>query len=85
MHEATQLILAILGFALLWTTTVVGVVVWLESKFRRLEKLFYKELYTHTEEDDSKFENHGRRIQRLEIKSFGFTHAGIDQGPPPPV
>ncbi len=51
--------------------TVAG---WLEFRFRSLEKLIYREMHHHTEDDDKRFEDHALRIQRLEIKNFGVTH-----------
>ena len=48
--------------------------IWLESRFRSVEKSFYKALQDHKTEDQTKFDNHGRRIQRAEIKIFGFGH-----------
>lgn len=50
-----------------------GSMLWLESRFRSMEKLIYREMEKHRQDDDTKFSNHGTRIQRLELKEFGFT------------
>ena len=46
---------------------------WLSAQFRRLEKTFYAEMDKHRREGNVQFDDHGKRIQRLEIKNFGFT------------
>ena len=46
---------------------------WLESRFRRLERLIYIEMDKHRREDDEKFDRLGVKVQRLELKEFGFT------------
>ena len=52
---------------------------WLSAQFRRLERLIYIEMDKHRRDDDVQFDDHGRRIQRLELKSFGFTNSGTQQ------
>lgn len=81
MHEITQLVLAIATFAILWTATIVGLVVWLEARFNKVERTIYRELNKHSTEDNERFQNQGTRIQRLEHNAFGFTHSGINQRP----
>ena len=46
---------------------------WLESRFRKLERLIYVEMDKHRREDDEKFDRLGVKVQRLELKEFGFT------------
>lgn len=73
MTETTTLIIAILGALILWTSSVVSLVLWLTNKFRGLERLFYSKMDEHRRDDDRQFTKHNIRIQRLEIKNFGFT------------
>lgn len=79
MNEVAQLVLAIIGSIIVWTTSIVGGVIWLTGKFRALEKIIYREMDKHRKEDDVHFYAHGTRLQRLEIKAFGFT--GGNGGP----
>lgn len=46
---------------------------WIESRFRRVEKIIYEEIERHRKSTDSTNADHARRIQRLELKEFGFT------------
>lgn len=46
---------------------------WLQTQFRRLEKNFYAELERHRIKNDGTFQDHRDRIQKLELKNFGFT------------
>lgn len=76
MTEANiQLIIAIASFAILWTTSAVLVVVWLESRFRRVESTIYREMAKHIAEDEDRFGDYGLRVQKLELKNFGFTQS----------
>lgn len=50
-------------------------VLWLESRFRRLEKTLYREMDKHRREDDAQFKDHSTRIQRVELQTFGFTRS----------
>lgn len=68
-----ELIVAIIGLVITWTGSVIALVVWLTGKFRYLEKAIYREMDKHRREDDHQFNAHTTRIQRLEIKAFGFT------------
>lgn len=47
---------------------------WLSSRLNAIERLVYKEMDKHSRDDNARFDEHGRRIQRLELKEFGFTH-----------
>lgn len=65
----TELVLAAIGFLFTWTCTVVTMMIWLSGKFRGLEIAIYKEAAkSHSEIDRLK-----SRVQRLEIKIFGYT------------
>lgn len=76
MSEPVTLIIAIFGAIITWTTTVVAMVLWLNGKFQYLEKTIYREMEKHRREDDAQFRAIGTRIQRMELKVFGFTHVG---------
>lgn len=73
MHDTSMLILAIVGSVLTWTGSIIALVIWLTTKFRDLEKLVYREGDKHRREDAVQFKLHGTKIQRLELKAFGFT------------
>lgn len=73
MYDTSMLILAIVGSVLTWTGSIIALVIWLTGKFRELEKLVYREGDKHRREDDIRFRLHGTKIQRLELKAFGFT------------
>jgi hypothetical protein len=72
LYDTANLILAVIGFAILWTTSIVSMTLWLSSKFRSLERMIYIEMDKHRREDDDKFQKHGDRIIRLELKNYGF-------------
>lgn len=72
-QEGITIVLSILGAIVTWTGTVVALVLWLTGKFRDLEKSFYREMDLHRREDNTLFSDHGNRLQRLELKEFGFT------------
>lgn len=73
MNDTAMLALAIIGAVITWTTSIVLLVLWLTNKFRSLEKALYREMDKHRREDDVQFNGHSRKLQRLEIKVFGFT------------
>lgn len=50
--DALNLAATIIGAVFTWTASVVVVVIWLNSKFRALEKLIYREMHEHRREDD---------------------------------
>jgi len=67
-----------------WNTlTIMGTIaatasgggIWLTSQFRRIEKTIYREMDKHRREDDARFHDQGVRLQRVELKAFGFTKA----------
>lgn len=80
MTETVTLIILVLGAIVTWTTSVILLVLWLTGKFRGLEKALYREMDKHRREDDRMFDGHQTRIQRLELKTFGFAVTG---DPPP--
>lgn len=70
-----SLAMAIIGFMLTWTVSIISLVVWLTGKFRDLEKIIYREMDKHRTEDDRQFRAIGTKVQRLELRAFGFTGA----------
>lgn len=46
---------------------------WLNSRFSKMEEKFYRALEIHKREDTEKFETQAQKIQRLELRAFGFT------------
>ena len=73
MNEVTTLVFAIFSAVLVWTTSVIGGMIWLNGKFRSLENTIYRELEKMRREYELRLFSHNARIQRLEIKAFGFT------------
>ncbi len=71
--SSAMLTLAIISALIVYTGSVISLVMWLNNKFRALEKTFYKELDRRRIVNDGKFFQLGTKIQRLEIKAFGFT------------
>lgn len=69
MHETATLALAIWAAILTWTVSVISGSVWLNSKFRHMEKTIYREGEKHNKNLTSL----AIRVQRLELKLFGFT------------
>lgn len=78
MNENATLIVAIIGLIITYTGSVIFLVLWLTGKFRFLEKALYREMDKHRREDDVMFARHTGKIQRLEIKLFGFTGPAAD-------
>lgn len=76
MSDHASLILAIIGSVLTYTVSIIALVNWLNGKFREVEKLIYRETQKHRRENDDELEDHAIRIQRLELKAFGFTNSG---------
>lgn len=76
MPQEIAIAIAILGAIGGWTVTVVICTIWITGRLRELEKTIYREINKHREETESTIRNHGRRIERLEIKNFGFTASG---------
>ncbi len=83
MNESASLTLAIIGAVITWTGSVIALVIWLTGKFSSMESVFYGEMDKHRREDDRQFSIHATKIQRLELKSFGFTHNPLDNGVDP--
>lgn len=69
-----SVLLTIIGVVFTYTITVVGLVNWLNGKFRSLEKLLYHELEKHRREYDKQLNNIGIRLLRMEIAKTGITH-----------
>jgi len=66
-EEATFIIL-ILGGIGSWTTVIVVCTLWISSQLRKLEKVIYKE----TDRIEQIVGRVSRRVDRLELKIFGF-------------
>lgn len=71
-----------------YTSSVGAMVLWLANKFRQLEKLIYKEMEMVRKENmslrrdmDRRIEGLGLRLQRLELRLFGFTQTPVDEPP----
>ncbi len=75
MNDPANLVLAVAGFAVLWTASIISGMVWLNGKFRDIESTVYREINKHKDEDDRKFQNHGDRIIRLELRRNGFAES----------
>lgn len=66
--------LTAIGIVFTYTITLVGLVNWLNNKFRSLEKLLYRELESHRREYDKQLNNIGIRLLRMELARQGVTH-----------
>lgn len=73
MKETADLILTILGAILVWTTSVIGGMLWLNAKFRGIEKTVYREAARLRHDFEARHYNLNTRTQRLELKLFGFS------------
>ena len=76
-NEALNIIIAIAGLGFTIVCTAVASGFWFAWQFRRLEKVFYREMDKHRDEDDTMFKAHDLKIQRLELKTFGFTPVDV--------
>lgn len=72
-RDGALILIAIIGAVLTWTASIVSLVMWLTGKFRSLEAAIYRET-----------NRLGTRVQRLELKVFGFTHSGESSLTDPP-
>lgn len=68
-----ELVVAITGLVLVYTTSVVSLVLWLSAKFRALEVAFQREMDKHRDEDAERFLDHAQRLQVLELERLGYT------------
>jgi hypothetical protein len=57
---------------MIWTTSIIGGMLWLSAKFRSLETL----IYTEMSKQDQHVYRIETRVQRLEFKAFGHTSLG---------
>lgn len=55
-----------------WTASVVAAVLWLNSKFRALELMFYREMNKERRANMILFQEHNDRLLRLELKQDGY-------------
>jgi hypothetical protein len=51
---------------------------WVARTIRQVENNITSKLTTHETEDQRIFQEHGLRLQRVELRSFGFTGAGAE-------
>ncbi len=58
---------------------------WVARTLRQVETNITNKLTAHEVEDQRIFEEHGLRLQRVELSEFGFTGAGKDAFPLPIV
>ncbi len=70
-----ELDVAIGTLVVVYTSSIIGLVMWLSNKFRAVERIFYRELSGYKARSDHNFLAYGLRIQRLELKAFGFTES----------
>jgi len=70
--------LMLLGMFGTWTMTVAALVYWLSSKFASLERTMVEQMAEHIKHNDKSFHAVATRIQRLELKEFGFTGSAIN-------
>lgn len=73
MHDTATLVLAILGIVITYTGSIIGLVVWLTGKFRHQEAEYWRGINKLNEELRNKLYQMSTRIQRLELRLFGFT------------
>lgn len=79
--EFTALLFGIIGGVFTWTLSVVAAMIWLNGKFRHVEKTIYQQLDRLKREYDVKLNSHSIKIMRLEIKAFGFTMPELPHTP----
>lgn len=72
-NDPAALAVAVAGLMIVYTTSVVSLVIWLASKFRSLESLIFREMDKHRREDDDRFSEHAQRLQILELEKLGYT------------
>lgn len=80
-HDPAMMFIAVITLTILWTTTVIAGVVWLNGKFRSVEGTIYREANKLKDANALVFKEHGDRLIMLEIKHFGY--ANVRPTPPP--
>lgn len=73
MNDTPMLVLAIFGAIMVWTTSVIGGIIWLNTKFRSIETIVYRELEKYRNRYDTHLYANDTRLQRVELRLFGFT------------
>lgn len=73
MNNVTQLVLAIIGAIIIWTTSVITGMLWLTNKFRSLEATIHRESNRNRQMFETQLHHHATRLLRLEIKAFGYS------------
>ncbi len=74
------ILLSIIGALGTWTATVATLVYWLSNKFAALERCMLKQMSEHIINNEASFHSVSTRVQRLELKEFGFTVSGTNGG-----
>lgn len=71
-----------------YTASIVGMILWLSNKFRQLERLIFKEIGWLRKDAmearrmyEKRLEGIGLRLQRVELRVFGFTKSPADEPP----
>lgn len=75
--DALALIVSILMAIGVYTASIVGLVLWLTSKFRGLEILIYKEMNSLKEETREDIKDIRDRLYRVELQTFGVSGPGL--------
>ena len=73
MLSDVQLAASILLAIGAYTVSIVGLVLWLTTKFRSLEVLIYKEMNSLKEEHRDDIEDIRNRLYRVELATWGTT------------
>ena len=78
MPNEVTVVLTLFGVLGTWTATVAALVYWLSNKFASLERCMHKSMAEHIIHNDAVFHQMAIRIQRLELKEFGFTSSAAN-------
>jgi hypothetical protein len=83
-----EVVVSLAVLVITYTSSIGAMVLWLANKFRQLEQLIYKEIHQLRREAqgarreyEQRLEGMGLRIQRIELRVFGFTKHPADEGP----
>lgn len=76
MESQASIVVAIVGLVIVYTGSIISLVLWLASKFASLERTIYSEMEKHRKEDDRRFEHQSQRLQVLELRALGYTMSG---------
>ena len=73
MPNSVTVAMTIIGALGTWTATVAALVYWLSNKFASLEKCMLGQMTEYAQKNAEQFHHIAIRVQRLELKEFGFT------------